>query len=506
MMRKGIDVSGWNVVTDYAAAAADNVEFAILKIIRKDLEPDKLFETHWAGFTAAGTPIPGVYNYTYATHEQKYRSDARRVVEVLAGRKAKVWLDVEDATLRGLGVELINGIKAYAEVIQAAGLEFGVYTYVSFYNSYLKPYADMLPYSFWIARYPSSENMDNDIDPDLTKCPEIGKKVEGWQYSSKGQVQGINGCVDLNVWYEDEKKEGEEKPMVKPVDYKQNDSRWGGLSYAVDGEKSTIKSAGCGPTALADVLAAIVSPYIDPVTLAAWARYHNYKVKNSGTSYSFFEPCAAAYGVTVRRLNTSNVYKQLTPIHNYALDELKKGNWLIACMGKGDWTSSGHYVVAYGYEDGKVYINDPASTKANRACSTWENFKSQVKYYWTVEVPENIKKNGIVKDGDYRQQDFVREVQFCTGAKPDGKAGTETLSKTITVSVKKNSKHYVVIPLQKRFKKLGYYSGKIDKIAGKLFTAAVNGYQRFVLGYPTAKQDGEITAKARMWKSLLGMI
>lgn len=290
--------------------------------------------------------------------------------------------------------------------------------------------------------------------------------------------------------------------MIKPVDYKQNDSKWGGLSYAVDGERSTIKSAGCGPTSLADVLAAIVSPYIDPVTLAAWARGHNYKVKNSGTSYSFFVPCAAAYGVTVRRLNTSNVYgKSSDPVHDQALGELQNGNWLIACMGKGNWTSSGHYIVVYGYEGGYVYINDPASTKEAREKNTWDLFKRQVKYYWAVSVPEVVKKNGIIKDGEYRQEDFVREVQFCTGATPDGKPGTETLSKTITVSAKKNRTHFVVMPLQKLFRKQGLYFGTVDEIAGKLFTAAVNGYQDLVLRY--AKQDGEITARGKMWRSLL---
>ena len=111
--------------------------------------------------------------------------------------------------------------------------------------------------------------------------------------------------------------------MIKPVDYKQNDSRWGGLNYAVDGERSTIKSAGCGPTSLANVLASIVNPYIDPVTLAAWARYNNYKVKNSGTSYSFFVPCAEAYGVHIYRLNTSNVYGRPTDhVHDQAMEEL----------------------------------------------------------------------------------------------------------------------------------------------------------------------------------------
>ena len=290
--------------------------------------------------------------------------------------------------------------------------------------------------------------------------------------------------------------------MIKPVDYKQNDSKWGGLSYAVDGEKSTIKSAGCGPTSLADVLATIVSPYIDPVTLAAWARYHNYKVKNSGTSYSFFEPCAKAYGVTVRRLNTSNVYSiPWNGVHDKALAELQNGNWLIACMGKGNWTSSGHYVVAYGYENGYVYINDPASTKKSRAKNTWELFKSQVKYYWSVEVPEDIKRNGIVKDGAYRQEDFVREVQFCIGAGLDGKAGNETLSKTVTVSKRKNRNHYVVLMLQKKLKKLGLYNDKLDKVAGNNFDKAVKDYQSWM-----SKPDGEVTAKGKTWKKFLNML
>lgn len=297
----------------------------------------------------------------------------------------------------------------------------------------------------------------------------------------------------------------EEYKMIRPVDYKQSDSKWGALPYAVDGEKSTIKSAGCGPTSLADVLAAIVSPYIDPVTLASWARQHNYKVKNSGTSYSFFVPCAVAYGVTVRRLNTASVYGQSgSGVHGQVLAELQKGNWLIACMGKGLWTSSGHYVVAYGYKDGMVYINDPASANSSRACNTWKLFTSQVKYYWAVEVPERIRQNGIVKDGEYRHEDFVREAQMCISAGTDGKAGSQTLGKTVTVSATKNRTHFVVMPLQKLFKKQGRYTGTVDKIAGKLFTVAVNNYQIMVLKY--SKADGEITARGKMWKSILGLL
>ena len=292
--------------------------------------------------------------------------------------------------------------------------------------------------------------------------------------------------------------------MIRPVDYKQTDSRWGSIAYAVDGESSTIKSAGCGPTSVANVLAAIVSPYIDPVTTASWARQHGYKVYKSGTSYNFPVACAAAYGVTVRRLNTANVYGNVkSAVHNQALAELQKGNWLIACMGKGNWTTSGHYIVAYGYKDGMVYINDPASTKATRACNTFALFASQVKYYWTVEVPDNIKQQGIVKVGTYRQEDFVREVQMCLRAGIDGKAGKQTLSKTITVSRSRNSKHNVVFPLQKKLKLHGCYTGELDRSAGKLFDAAVRAYQANVV--KLKQPDGIISASGKTWKTMLGI-
>lgn len=292
--------------------------------------------------------------------------------------------------------------------------------------------------------------------------------------------------------------------MVKPVDYKQSDSKWGSLPYRVSGETSTIKSAGCGPTAMADVLAAIISPYIDPMTCAAWARQHGYKVLHSGTSYSYPVAQAAAYGVTVRRINTANVYGNTkAEAHNQALQALQAGNWLIACMGKGVWTSSGHYVVAYGYSGGKVWINDPASTRADRACNLWTLFSSQVKYYWVVDVPARIKQGGIVKDGDIRQDDFIREVQMCTGSTIDGKAGSGTLSKTITVSATKNRKHAVVLPIQKKLKKQGWYTGALDCTAGPKFTAAINSYQQQVLRY--INLDGEITKGGKMWKSLLSM-
>ena len=110
-------------------------------------------------------------------------------------------LDVEDACMKGLGQKLIDIILAYQAVIQAAGLDFGVYTGLSFYNSFIKPYAGQIDCHFWIARYPSSSRKDVDDAPSADKQPLVSHILEGWQWASTGRVDGISGNVDFNEWY-----------------------------------------------------------------------------------------------------------------------------------------------------------------------------------------------------------------------------------------------------------------------------------------------------------------
>lgn len=200
-MIKGIDVSGYQGTIDWKKVKADGVEFAILKVIRKDLNADKKFEANYKGCIDAGMPIQGVYNYSYATSVDKAKKDAKRVVEILNGRKPFVWLDVEDKCQQGIGHKLIEIINAYAKVIKDAGLDFGIYTGLSFYKSYIAPWANEVDYPFWIARYPSKNVMTVSAVPDISKKPIIANQFWGWQYSSKGSVKGITGNVDMNAVY-----------------------------------------------------------------------------------------------------------------------------------------------------------------------------------------------------------------------------------------------------------------------------------------------------------------
>ena len=103
-------------------------------------------------------------------------------------------------------------------------------------------------------------------------------------------------------------------------------------------------------------------------------------------------------------------------------------------------------------------------------------------------------------DEGYTLAQFVEDVQRACGAAVDGKAGPETLSKTVTVSAHKNRTHAVVEAVQKRLASLGYTEvGTADGIAGAKFTSAVAHFQQdndcFV--------DGEIAEWSKTWHKLL---
>ena len=100
----------------------------------------------------------------------------------------------------------------------------------------------------------------------------------------------------------------------------------------------------------------------------------------------------------------------------------------------------------------------------------------------------------------YTKKDFIKEV--CKILKV--KTPQEALAKTVTLSKKCNRYHALVLPLQKYLHSLGYYKKTIDRDFGSGTADAVNLYQKNVLKY--RKTDGKVTAKNKMWKSLLGLI
>lgn len=180
----------------------------------------------------------------------------------------------------------------------------------------------------------------------------------------------------------------------KPIEYMQTDTRWKGLPYRVPGESATIGGSGCGPTCAAMLIETLTGRTFTPPMACEWSVEHGYKALNQGTYYSYFKPQFAEHGIECVRLNTTNVYGNPDAgVHEEALALLRMGYYIIACMGKGVWTNSGHYIVVWNASDRYVSINDPASRRTDRLCSDMETFRSQVKYYWAVDARSHNKED-----------------------------------------------------------------------------------------------------------------
>lgn len=127
--------------------------------------------------------------------------------------------------------------------------------------------------------------------------------------------------------------------------------------------------------------------------------------------------------------------------------------------------------------------------------SVQENRASQGQAYYD-KYAKGIEPT-VEKDSSYKT--FVKGVQKACGAKVDGIAGPETLSKTVTISHVKNIRHAVVKPVQQYLNELGYPCGKADGIFGSKTRNAVIAFQKA----NGCVSDGEITSKKATWKKLL---
>lgn len=411
-MKTVIDVSSHNGSIDWSKVKTDGVMIRLgyRGYGQGTLTTDTQFYNNAKGCSFYNVPF-GVYFFSTAINEKEGKEEAEYVLAKVAAYKLSlpIFIDSEysNAAQNGRSDKLSKSsrtaaVKAFCERIRQAGYTAGVYASESWFRSQLD--MSQLPYRIWCAKYSASK-------------PTYPADIDAWQYTSSGSMPGITGNVDHSHWYADfsgsfsgsAEISSVSKKVSVPVDYLQTDAKWKNISYAAKGETSTIGSAGCGPTCAAMVIAALADPSVTPATTAAWSLAHGYKAYHQGTYYAYFQPQMAAYGITCKQLNGSTVYHgagSAKTINAKALEAVKAGNWIIACMGKGDWTSSGHFVLWYGVDGGNALIMDPNSTKASRRKALISTFQYQVKYYWEIDLPatqtpergnDMTKKDDLVK-------------------------------------------------------------------------------------------------------------
>lgn len=197
MQIKGIDVSSYQNKSDWAKVAKSGIKFAILRIHQKT-GVDSSFEYNYKGCKSNGILIGG-YKYSYALTPAQAIDEAEDMIAALNGRGLDfpVFYDLEWPNQRKLGKQAIENIAvAFLTRIKKAGYKVGIYCNYDWYNNAL---SDALKqYDCWVANYPKKE-LDNGTLQERLRVP-VGV---GWQYSERGKVPGINGSVDMNVFYKD---------------------------------------------------------------------------------------------------------------------------------------------------------------------------------------------------------------------------------------------------------------------------------------------------------------
>ena len=202
VVKRGIDVSDCQGVINWKAAKDNGVDFVIIRSTRGSGKIDYQFYNNVLGCRENDIPFD-VYKYVYALTEKAAENEMKLVCELLKSNNifCTVWYDIEYENMKKLGRNAITKIvKAAEKVVTSYGFPFGIYCNKYWYNSVIDNTA--FQNDFWIAQYPSSRVLTLTTMSALTEKPAVKQKLFGWQCSSKGNVDGISGMVDLDFIYQ----------------------------------------------------------------------------------------------------------------------------------------------------------------------------------------------------------------------------------------------------------------------------------------------------------------
>lgn len=193
----GIDVSKWQGDIDFEKVKNAGVEFVILRMgVMKDkdtpLAIDNTFESNYKKAKEAGLKV-GIYIYSEATTVATAVENAKFVIDNLNGDKLDfpVCFDWESwAYFNELEINLhmLNEMyDAFTEELENAGYTTMLYASENYLNN---TWLSLKDYTIWIAKY-------------STKTPSLksNNKYILWQNTNKGRVDGIEGDVDLDIYY-----------------------------------------------------------------------------------------------------------------------------------------------------------------------------------------------------------------------------------------------------------------------------------------------------------------
>ena len=193
----GIDVSTHQKEIDWQQVKEAGVEFVMIRIGYRGSVEGLLFEDEWAqrnykGAKKAGLKVGG-YFFSQSISPEEAKEEAEYALKIIKGWRLDMPLvydwefiqegyrtDVVDARL------LTDCTRAFCETVEAEGYRPMVYFNAdqSRKQLYLEELTD---YDFWLALYTDQMTYEYQVDM--------------WQYTDTGSVPGIEGDVDINLYF-----------------------------------------------------------------------------------------------------------------------------------------------------------------------------------------------------------------------------------------------------------------------------------------------------------------
>ena len=159
-------------------------------------QDDRMWQRNVSQCESLGIPY-GVYLYSYADSDAHARSEVAHVLRLLDGHDPQypVYIDLEENVYGWYAKRCAN---IFCDAIEDAGYTPGVYTFESYYNSYMSGYGGP---TLWIAKFGANDGVAHDE-------PSIGASYDAWQFSSAFHTGGYGGNLDVSYFYFDPSESG----------------------------------------------------------------------------------------------------------------------------------------------------------------------------------------------------------------------------------------------------------------------------------------------------------
>ena len=154
--------------------------------------------------------------------------------------------------------------------------------------------------------------------------------------------------------------------------FMQWDKRWGYINYGNDVAGITA----CGPVCLSMCAYYLTGDEsYSPDKMIKFAFDEGYCVYGNGTSWELFSKGAVDLGFDVTEIGLDK---------DRVINNLEVGNPIVAIMGEGDFTTSGHFIVFSGTENGLIKVNDPNSYQRSELLWEFNDIKDQIRNLWVI--------------------------------------------------------------------------------------------------------------------------